>query len=126
MAEGPCECGARVPDGDGDEFHPPLVFLEGRNEGGVLLGLLCVFIVVPEVYAKFYLNENESAQLFIEVGGAGVRDVPDSSGVYEVRCYAVASLEEICLYVSMSLLGVVPMGVAGWVCLCTQHRRLMS
>jgi len=41
VVEGHCKCGARVSDGDGDEFHPLPVFFEGRDEGVVLLGLLC-------------------------------------------------------------------------------------
>ncbi len=85
MVEGHCKCGARVSDGDSDEFRPTPVFLEGRNEGGVLLCLLYVFLVASEVFAESYLDENESAQRFIEVGGAGVRGVRDSFGVYEVR-----------------------------------------
>ncbi len=44
VVEGPCECCTRVPYGDGDELHPPLLSLEGRNEGGVLLGLFRVFL----------------------------------------------------------------------------------
>ena len=51
----------RVPDGDGDELNPPPVFLEDRNEGGVLLGLLCVLLVASEVSRESNLFENEGA-----------------------------------------------------------------
>ena len=37
---GPCERCTRVSDGDGDEFHPSPILVEGRDEWGVLLGLL--------------------------------------------------------------------------------------
>ncbi len=39
-------------DGDRDEFHSPPVFLEGRDEGGVLLGLLMMSFVASEVLAE--------------------------------------------------------------------------
>ncbi len=97
--EGPCKVGARVSDGDGDKFHPPPVFLEGRNEEIVLLGLLRVFLVTSEVSRESNFNENEGAHIFIEVGGAETQGVRDSSGVYEVRCCAVAFVEEsLCLF----------------------------
>ena len=37
--DGPCKSCTRMSNEDGDEFHPP-PFPEGRDEGGVLLGLL--------------------------------------------------------------------------------------
>ena len=61
VVEGPCDRCIRVPDGDGDKVHSPLVFLEGRIEGGVLLGLLCVFLVASEVSGKSNLYENGRA-----------------------------------------------------------------
>ena len=61
MIEGPCERFTRVPDRDGDEIHSPPVFLEGRNEGRVLLGLLCVLLVASEVSGESNLYENEGA-----------------------------------------------------------------
>ena len=42
--EVPCECGARVSDGEGDELHPSLVVHEGRNDGGVFLGFFSILI----------------------------------------------------------------------------------
>jgi len=45
VIEGPCERCTRVSNGDGDEFHSSPVLLEGDNEGGVLLGILRVFLV---------------------------------------------------------------------------------
>ncbi len=85
MVEGPCTCGARVFDGDSHELHTPPEFLESRNEVIVFLGPLCVFLVASDFSGESNLNENEGAQRFIEVGGAGVWGVRDSSGVYEVR-----------------------------------------
>ena len=38
VVEGLVECGARVFDGESDKFHPPPDFLEGRDEGGGILG----------------------------------------------------------------------------------------
>ena len=49
VVEGFCESRSRVADGDGDKFYPPTVLLEGRDEGGVLLGLLRLFLVASEV-----------------------------------------------------------------------------
>ncbi len=59
--EGPCRCGARVSDRDGVEFHPPSVFLEGRDEGVVLLGLLSLFLVKSEVSEEPGLNKKDCA-----------------------------------------------------------------
>ncbi len=65
----------------------------------MLLGLLCLFLVASEVRGKLNLYTNEGAQLCLEVGSAGVRGVRDFFGVNEVRCCAVASLEEsLCLF----------------------------
>jgi hypothetical protein len=50
-----------VPDGDGYEIHPPLAFLEGRNDGRVLLSLLYVLLVASEVSGEINLYENEGA-----------------------------------------------------------------
>ena len=61
VVEGPCKCGARVSDGDGDEFHPSAVFLEGRDDGVVLLCLLCLLLVASEVSREPNINENEGA-----------------------------------------------------------------
>ena len=61
VVEGPCERCTRVSDGNGDEFRPLPVLLEVRDERGVLLGLLHVFIVVSEVSGELNLYENEGA-----------------------------------------------------------------
>ena len=61
VVEGPCGRCTRVPDGDGDEFYSPPELLEGRNEGGVLLVLLCVCLVESEVSGESNLYENEGA-----------------------------------------------------------------
>ncbi len=98
MVEGPCECCIRVSDGDGDEFLPFPMLLEGRDEGKVLLALLRVFLVASEVPGEPNLYEDEGACPFFEVGLAGVGHVRDSSCVYEVRSCSMASLEEsLCL-----------------------------
>ena len=61
VVECPCERRTRVSDGDGDKLNPPLVVFEGRDEGGVLLGLLRVFLVASEVSGEPNLYENEDA-----------------------------------------------------------------
>ena len=67
--------------------------------GGVLLGLLRVFLVASEVPGESNLCEDEGACLFVEVGMAGVGRVRDFFGVYEIRSCAVASLEGgLCLF----------------------------
>ena len=58
MLEGLGECGARVTDGKGDELHPSPVFTEGRDEGGVLLGLLVELIVAAEVSVEVDLDDD--------------------------------------------------------------------
>ena len=68
VVEGPCELCTRVPNGDGDVIHPPLVFLKGLNEGGVLLGLLCALLVASEISGKSNLYENEGVLCFVEDG----------------------------------------------------------
>ena len=84
-------------DGDGDEFHPFPILLEGRDEG-VLIGLLSVFLVASEVPGDLNLYEDENACPFVEDGLAGVGRLRDSSCVYEVRSCAETSLEEsLCL-----------------------------
>jgi len=94
-----------VSDWDGDEFHPSPILSEGRDEGGgVLLGLLRVFLVASEVPGESDLYEDEGACLFVEVCLAYVDSVWDFPCVYEVRGWAVAFLEEslclLCLLVS--------------------------
>jgi len=71
----------------------------GPRRGGVLLGLLRVFLVASEVPGESNLCEDEGACLFVEVGMAGVGRVRDFFGVYEIRSCAVASLEGgLCLF----------------------------
>ncbi len=48
----PCECGARVADGEGDELHPSPVVPEGRNEGRVFLGLFSILMSQPKSLQK--------------------------------------------------------------------------
>jgi len=86
-------------DWDDDKFHPSLILPEGRDQEGVLLGLLRVSLVASEVPGKPDLYKDEGACLFAEIGLAGVGRVRDSSAVYEVQSCAVASLEEsLCLF----------------------------
>ena len=49
VVEGPYERYTRMPNEDGEEFHPPLVLLEGHDEGGALLDLLRIFLVASEI-----------------------------------------------------------------------------
>ena len=90
MIKGPCERCTRMFDGDGNEFHPSPIFLEGRDEGEVLIGLLRVFLVASEVPGEPNLCEDDGACPFVEVGLAGVGRVRDSSCAYEVRSCAYA------------------------------------
>jgi hypothetical protein len=103
----------RGSDGDGDEFHSPPVFCESRNEGGVLLGLLFVFLFTSEVSGESNLYENEGAYLiFVEASQAGVGCVWDASGIYEVLLCAVASLEESFVSSTGSNRGGIRLGAA--------------
>jgi hypothetical protein len=61
VVEGPCESRARVTGGDGDKFHHPPDLLEGRDEGGLFLGLLRVFLFASEVPGEPNLYEDEGA-----------------------------------------------------------------
>ncbi len=85
VVDGLCERCTRVYDGDGDEFHPSPISLEGRDERGVLLNLLCVFLVASFISLEDSLDEDEIAQLLINVVEAGVWCVRNASCVYEVR-----------------------------------------
>ena len=68
-------------DWDGDEFHPSPIRLEGRDERGVLLGLLRVFLVSSGVPGESNLCEDEGPCFSVEVGLAGVGRVRDNFGV---------------------------------------------
>ena len=61
VVEGLCKRRARVVDGDGDKLHPSPTLLEGRDEGGVFLSLLRVFVVASEVPGEPNLYEDENA-----------------------------------------------------------------
>jgi len=91
--EDPCKRCVRVSDGDGDEFHPPPKFPDGRDEG-LLIGLLFVFLVASEISGESNLHENECAEFLVEGGQVGVGCVRDASSVCEVQRCAMASLEE--------------------------------
>ena len=84
--KGPCECIARVADEEVDKLHPFPVFLEGREEEGVFLGLFIDFNIAAEVSTKTDLHEDEGALFLVERGrvrwSGGVRDPPC---MYEVR-----------------------------------------
>jgi len=105
VVEGPCERCTRVADGDDDEFHPSPILLEGRDEGGVLLVIIRVFIVASEVPGEPNLYENEGACLFVEVILAGVGRVLDSSSVYEARSCARRELVYLLLVLHTGVLG---------------------
>ena len=63
VVKGPCKRCTLVSDWNGDKFHPSPILPEGRDEGGVLLGLLRVFLVASEVPGKPNLYEDEGACL---------------------------------------------------------------
>ncbi len=65
-------------DGEGNELHPSPIPFEGRDEGGVLLGLLVDLDVAAEVHAEADLDNDEGAFfLSKEVGsGEGVYGTP--------------------------------------------------
>ena len=49
VVEGRRECRAFMSDGEGDELYCSLLFLEGRGEGGVLVGLGFEFVFTSQV-----------------------------------------------------------------------------
>jgi len=79
VVEGPCGHCPRVSDEDGDEIHPSPLLLWGRDEEGLLLGLLRVFLVASEVPGEPTLYNDGGACPFVEVGLAGIGRVRDSS-----------------------------------------------
>ena len=85
MVHGPIKCGARVADREGHKLHPSPVFSEGRDAGGVLVGLLVELNVAAEVPAKADLDEDEGALLFVEGGRVRRGSVWDPSCEDEVR-----------------------------------------
>ena len=60
------ERGACVSDWKGDKLHHSLVFLEGRDEGGVFLGLLHELDDVFEVSAKADLDDDEVVMFLVK------------------------------------------------------------
>ena len=55
-------------DGDGDEFHPSPILLEGRYKGGVVIGLLRGFLFASKVPGEPNLYEDEDACRFVKLG----------------------------------------------------------
>ena len=84
------EGGARVVDGDGHEYHLPPQRLEGRDEWGVLCGLLLKPFVAPEVLAESDLKDDEDAMFAVESARVRRRGFRYSSGVDEVGGGAVS------------------------------------
>ena len=81
MVEGPCKRCTRVTDGDGDEFHPPPILMEGRNEGEYF----SCFLSHPRSRENSIPMTMRVHNFFwVEVGLAGAGRVWDSSRVYEV------------------------------------------
>jgi hypothetical protein len=66
VAEGRRECRAYMSDGEGDELYCSPVFLEGRDEGDVLVGLGFEFVFTPQVPSKSDLDDNENADFLVE------------------------------------------------------------
>ncbi len=94
VAEGLFQRCARKSHGDGEKVHSILVFLEGRDEGEIFLGLLYVFDVAAEIFRESDFNENEGAKVLVDVGLVQVGNIKDASSVYEVRRSAMSCLEE--------------------------------
>jgi hypothetical protein len=67
-----------VADREGQKLHPSPVPDEGRDEGGVLLGLLVEVNVAAEVLIEADLDDDEGALFLLnEVGmGEGVTGTP--------------------------------------------------
>jgi hypothetical protein len=82
-------------DREGHELHPSPIFLEGRDEGGVFLGLLVELNVAAEVPAEADLDEDEGALLSIEGGRVGRGSVRDPSCADEVRCCSMPGFEHL-------------------------------
>ena len=59
--EGPCERRTRVSDVADDKLHPPPMLSEGHEEGGILIGLLRVFLVASEISGEPNIYESEGA-----------------------------------------------------------------
>jgi hypothetical protein len=72
-------------DREGNELHPSPVFPEGRDEGGVFLGLLVELNVAAGVHEEADLDEDEGALLSDEGDRVGRGSVWDPSCVDEVR-----------------------------------------
>ncbi len=53
-------------DGEGDALYCSPVFLEGRDEGDVLVGLGFEFVFTPQVPTKSNLDDKESAEFLVE------------------------------------------------------------
>ena len=66
VVEGRRECRACMSNGEGDELYCSPVFLEGRDEGDVLVGLGFEFVFTPQVPTKSDLDDNESAEFLVE------------------------------------------------------------
>ena len=94
MLKGLGEFGTRVADGKGNELHPSPIPSEGRDEGGVFLGLFVELNVAAEVPAEADLDEDEGALLSVEGGRVGRGSVRDPSCVDEIRCCAMSGVEQ--------------------------------
>ena len=68
VVEGRCEHSARVSDREGDKLHSSPILLEGLDEGGIFIGLLCELNVAAEVSAEADLDYGDGA-LFLGEGG---------------------------------------------------------
>jgi hypothetical protein len=79
-----------VADREGNELHPFPILFEGRDEGGVFLGLLVDLDVAAEVPAEADLDNDEGAQFPIERGRIGGGSVWDPSCMDEIRWCAMS------------------------------------
>ena len=68
-------------DKEGDKLHPFPVSSEGRDEGGVLLGLFVELGVAADLPAKADLDDDGGALFFVEICRVGRGSVWDPSCV---------------------------------------------
>ncbi len=78
-------------NGEDDELHCSPLFLEGRDEGDVLVGLGFEFVFTSQVPTESDLDDNESAEFLVEGGRVWGGEVGYPLGVNEVRRCAVTS-----------------------------------
>jgi hypothetical protein len=87
--EGRRECRAYMSNGEGSKLHRSPVFLEGRDERDVLVGLGFEFVFTSQVPTKSDLDDNVSAKFLVEGGRVREGGVGYPLGVNKLRRCAV-------------------------------------